>query len=79
MDLNSAIQTRIGQLCNQHQISFNKLAELSGRSPSTLKNILYGKSKYPRVDTIKAICDGVGISIAEFFSSELFMFLDEEG
>ena len=59
MDTYTAVKNRIIELCGQQQITINKPTTESGVSPSSLKNILYGKSKNPGVVTIKMICDGL--------------------
>ncbi len=78
MDTRTAVQRRIFELCKENRITVNKLARLSGISPSTLKNIVYGRSKNPGIVTIKYLCDGLGISLIEFFNSDLFLFLEKE-
>ena len=47
-------------------------------SPSTVKSILYGNSKNPGVVTIKQLCDGLDVSLAEFFAGEEFANLEQE-
>ncbi len=78
MDTRTAVQKRIFELCRENRITVNKLARLSGISPSTLKNIVYGRSKNPGIVTIKYLCDGLGIPLIEFFDSELFRALEKE-
>ena len=78
MDTYTATKTRILQLCGQRNITINKLAAISALPPSSIKNILYGRSSDPRLLTIKKICDGLGISMAEFFTSSLFEGLEPE-
>ena len=56
----------------------NKLATKSGVSPSTVKSILYGNSKNPGIVTIKLLCDGLEISLEEFFSGPEFAGLEQE-
>ena len=69
---------RIEELCAQRNISFRHLAYISGMSPSTITNILNGKSKNPGVVTIKKICDGLEISVLDFFNNSLFENLEQE-
>lgn len=69
---------RLIELMEQRNLSLNGLARLAAVPPSTLKNIIYGKSKNPGVATLKLLCDGMGISITEFFDSPLFSELDIE-
>ena len=73
----TAVRERLLQLLESRKFSVHKLALDSGVSPSTIKNILYGKSVNPGVVTIKMLCDGFGIKIAEFFECELFDNLDD--
>ena len=72
-----AIKTRILQLCEEKQFTIHKLAITSAVAPSSIKNILYGKSKNPGVVTIKMLCDGFGITLNEFFDSPLFHDLEQ--
>ena len=73
-----AIQNRILQLCNKRNITINNLATISALPPSSIKNILYKKSKNPKVLTIKKICDGLEITLGEFFSTPEFDNLEQE-
>ena len=58
--------------------TINKLATESGVAPSTIKNILYGKSQNPGIVTLKMLCDGLGITLTEFFNTEEFKNLEQE-
>lgn len=69
---------RLIRLCGQQGLTIHKLAIQSGVSPSTVKSILYGKSKNPGIVTIKLLCDGLGISLEEFFSGPEFDGLEPE-
>ncbi len=51
-------------------MTINQLATESGVAPSTIKNILYGKSQNPGIGTLKMLCDGLGISLREFFCTK---------
>ena len=66
MNTTSAIRDRILHLCDERDITINKLATISALPPSSIKNILYGKSKDPKILTIKKICEGLEISLADF-------------
>lgn len=78
MNVGMAIRERILELCNIRGITVNKLATLSGITQSTLNNIINGRNNSTTVSTIKKICDGLDISIEEFFCSELFRHLEQE-
>ena len=72
------IRNRIMQLCDERDISINKLATLSALPPSSIKNILYGKSHNPKILTVKMLCDGLGITLGEFFNTKEFDALEQE-
>ena len=78
MDTISAVKNRILQLCGERNISVNRLASISAPPPSSVKNILYGKSQNPKLLTIKMLCDGLGITLGEFFSTPEFDALEQE-
>ena len=78
MDTITAVKRRILQLCDEHGISINRLANISAVPPSSVKNLLYGKSRNPKLMTIKMLCDGLGITLGEFFSTEEFDGLEQE-
>ena len=59
-------------------MTINALARTAGIAPSTAKNILNGASKNPGVVTIKMICDGLGITLIDFFDTDEFRELEQE-
>lgn len=77
-DTYSTVKSRILALCEAKKFSIHKLAIESGVAPSTIKNILYGKSVNPGIVTIKMLCDGMGITLADFFNTEDFTKLEQE-
>lgn len=78
MDTISVIKNRILKLCTERNITINRLATLSALPPSSIKNILYGKSTDPKILTIKKICDGLDITLGEFFNTKEFDSLEQE-
>ena len=72
MKTTEAITQRIIDLCKKSNITPTKLCTISGVEPSTITSIFYGKSKNPGINTIKYICDGLGITLYEFFNDDLF-------
>ena len=78
MNTKNAVANRIIQLCNQKNIAINALANLSGVSPSTLYSVLNEKSQNPGIVTIKKLCDGLDISLREFFDSDIFEDIEQE-
>jgi len=78
MDMIAAVRTRILRLCDEYDLTINKLATISAVPPSSVKNILYGKSKDPRLSTIKKLCDGLELTLGEFFNTPEFDCLEQE-
>ena len=72
------VKNRIYQLLEQKEMTIYKLSAESAVAPSSIKNILYGKSRNPGVVTIKLLCDGFGISLTEFFDTPEFKNLEQE-
>jgi len=67
-----AVAKRIQTLCSEHDLAVNALANLCGVSPSTIYSMLNEKSKNPGIISIQKICDGLNISVREFFNDPLF-------
>ena len=78
MLIKEAVEKRIVALCDERGIAINALANISGVSPSTVYSILNEKSQNPGICSIKKICDGLEISIREFFDDEIFDDLEQE-
>jgi len=78
MDTYTAVKNRILTLLGERNMSIHKLAMESAVPPSSVKNILYGKSVNPGVVTLKMLCDGFGITLSEFFDTEVFRTLEQE-
>ena len=78
MNTKEAVAKRIQYLCAERDMAVNALANVSGISPSTIYSMLNEKSQNPGVVSIKKICDGLGISVREFFDSDLFEDLEQE-
>ena len=78
MDAYTTVKNRILYLCEERRMTINKLATESGVAPSTIKNIIYGKSQNPGIVTLKMLCDGFGITLTEFFDTDVFRNLEQE-
>lgn len=78
MDTYTAVKNRILQLLGEKNMSIHKLAMESAVAPSSIKNIMYGKSVNPGIVTIKMLCDGFGITLVEFFDAKEFAELEQE-
>ena len=78
MTIGEAVRLRILDLCQQNLITVNGLSYICGMTQSTLSNIVLGRNKNPQVNTIKKICDGLEITIQDFFNSPIFDNLEQE-
>lgn len=78
MTIGAAVKERILELCREYDLSINMLCTLSGVTQSTVNNIISGRNKSVTISTIKKLCDGLKITIQDFFNSELFLDLEQE-
>ena len=78
MNIGEAVRERILELCRERDISINRLSSMSGVTQSTVNNIVSGRNRSTTISTIKKLCDGLGITIEEFFHSDLFGELEQE-
>lgn len=78
MRIGEAIRQRIMELCNEHDINVNQLSLMCGMTQSTLNNIVNGRNHSTTVSTIQKICDGLEITIQDFFSPEYFRNIEQE-
>ena len=78
MTIGQACRKRILELCDRRGITVNKLAILSGITQSTLNNVVSGRNKCITLSTVKTICDGIDISVIDFFEDDLFKDLEQE-
>ena len=78
MNTKEAIAKRILELCEERNIAINYLANSSGVSPSTVYSMLNEKSQNPGTVSIKKLCDGLDITLREFFDSPIFDNLEQE-
>ena len=78
MTIGEAVRLRILELCKERDISINALCSRSGVTQSTVNNIISGRNHSTTISTVKKLCDGLDISINEFFHSDLFNGLEQE-
>ncbi|HIQ76791.1 MAG TPA: helix-turn-helix transcriptional regulator [Candidatus Faecousia excrementipullorum] len=78
MTIGEAVRYRILQLCEERNLSVNKLSSISGVTQSTVNNIISGRNHSTTVSTLQKLCDGLGITIQNFFQSDLFVGLEQE-
>lgn len=78
MGMKNAVVMRIKELCKEKGIKFNTLATESGVTPSTVYSLLDESRKDVGILVLKKLCDGMGISITDFFDSDIFRNLEQE-
>ncbi|MBQ7295408.1 MAG: helix-turn-helix transcriptional regulator [Clostridia bacterium] len=78
MNVKDVVAQRFIELCKERGIKTNELANLSGVTPSTAYSMLDSKRRDISIITIKKFCDGLGITLGDFFSSPLFDTLEQE-
>lgn len=78
MTIGEAVKERILQLCAENDMSINKLSTISGVTQSTVNNIVSGRNNSATVSTIQKLCDGLDITIVDFFSADLFRDIEPE-
>ncbi len=78
MKLSSAVSQKILKICNEKNISINKLASICCLTQSTVQSLIDGKSKNPKMLTIIRICEGLDIPLKEFFNDNLFDNIERE-
>lgn len=78
VDTRQAVAERILELCRRQRITPNGLSYLSAVPQATIKCILNGETKNAGIVTIKKLCDGLEISLTDFFDTETFRHLEQE-
>ena len=76
MTVSEAVAERIIDLCDERNITINKLCTISAVTQSTVNDIINNRSKNPGVGTIKKLCDGLSITVRDFFDSDIFSNID---
>ena len=78
MKISDAVAERIVQLCGERDITINKLCTISAVTQSTVNDIVNRKAKNVGIVTLKKLCDGLGITVIDFFNCDLFKGLEQE-
>ena len=76
--IGEAVTKRVLELCSERKITLNKMATICGITQSTLDNMKKGNSKNQKISTIKKVCDGLNITIVDFFNRDYFLSLEQE-
>ncbi len=78
MGIKKSVTIRIQQLCAEKQMTLNTLANVSGITPSTIYSMMDDERSDIGIVLIKKICDGMEITLKEFFSGGIFERLEQE-
>ncbi|NCC88055.1 MAG: XRE family transcriptional regulator [Clostridia bacterium] len=78
MTAKEAVAKRIVEICKEKNIAINALANIAGVPPSTIYSMLNAKSQNPGVVSINKLCNGLNITLREFFDSDIFEELEQE-
>ena len=78
MSVKDAVAARFTAICRQRNIRYNELAVRSGVTPSTVYSMMDQRRRDVSIVTIKILCDGLGITLEEFFSGHEFADLEQE-
>lgn len=78
MYVKDAVAMRFAQICSERGMKFNELATLSGVTPSTVYSMMDKRRRHLQIEVIKKLCDGLEITLAEFFSGPIFDELEQE-
>ncbi len=78
MRVKEAIVLRFQQLCRERKIKYNELATLAGVTPSTVYSMMSESRKDLSIITVKKLCDGLEISLSDFFEDPIFHRLEQE-
>ena len=78
MSVKEAVAERFQEICAERNIKPNELANRAGVTPSSVYSMLDPRRKEVSVNLVKKLCDGLDISVREFFNSDLFDALEQE-
>ena len=78
MNISQGVVKRIEELCRERNLTINALSNISGVTQSTVNDIINGTTYNSGIATIKKLCDGLEISVRDFFDSDIFSNLDQE-
>ena len=78
MTVKDVVAQRFENLCKERNMKINELANISGVTPSTAYSMMDAGRRDISITTIKKFCDGLDITLGEFFSTPEFDNLEQE-
>ena len=78
MTVKDAVVLRLKDICKERNIKYNELATISGVTPSTVYSMMDEKRRDISITTIKKFCDGLDMTLPDFFNADIFNDLEQE-
>lgn len=78
MTVKDAVVLRFKEICKERNIKYNELATRSGVTPSTAYSMMDEKRRDISITTIKKFCDGLDMTLPDFFNADVFNDLEQE-
>ena len=78
MKVKDIVALRFSEICKERGIKLNELANASGVTPSTVYSMMDESRRDVSITTIKKLCDGLEITLIEFFDTKEFRALEQE-
>lgn len=78
MLIKDAVVLRLQSICKERNIRYNELATLSGVTPSTVYSLMSEERRDLSIITLKKLCDGLDMTVTEFFDNDIFKTLEQE-
>jgi len=78
MNMSKAIVKRIDEICKENGKNICKACLGGGKSPSAVYDLMKGRTKCPKVTTVKSFCEGAGITLSEFFNRDYFNTIEDD-
>jgi len=78
MTVKDAVVLRFKEICKERNIKYNELATRSGVTPSTAYSMMDEKRRDISITTIKKFCDGLDMTLGDFFNADVFNDLEQE-
>lgn len=78
MTVKDAVVLRFKDICKERNMKYNELATISGVTPSTVYSMMDEKRRDISITTIKKFCDGLDMTLPDFFNADIFNDLEQE-
>ncbi|WP_214758498.1 MULTISPECIES: helix-turn-helix transcriptional regulator [unclassified Exiguobacterium] len=72
VELNEAITERMKELAAEHKMTIHQVIQKGGLNQATVSELMSGRTKHPKVSTIQKFCNGLNITLTDFFDNVRF-------